>query len=131
MLSSMFWHCSSIQFIFAFFMPFLISWLAALYCLTPSASFFFFFNSLRLSHRSSKSAVIQGFLTGRCLPRISLAVLVRPECERCKFPSYYCVEGFCYFGVLQLHLQELYKSLLRRYRDADVPREEWLLVEGD
>ena len=60
------------------FMPFLISWLAALYCLTPSASFFifFFFNSLRLSHRSSKSAVTQGFLTGRCLPRISLAVLV-------------------------------------------------------
>ena len=76
MLSSMSWHCSSIQFIFAFFMPFLISWLAALYCLTPSASFFFFFNSLRLSHRSSKSAVTQGFLTGRCLPRISLVVLV-------------------------------------------------------
>ena len=76
MLSLMSWHCSSIQFIFAFFMPFLISWLAALYCLTPSASFFFFFNSLRLSHRSSKSAVTQGFLTGRCLPRISLAVLV-------------------------------------------------------
>ena len=42
------WHCSSIQFIFAFFMPFLISWLAALYCLTPSASFFF--NSLRCHH---------------------------------------------------------------------------------
>ena len=74
MLSSMSWHCSSIQFIFAFFMPFLMSWLAALYCLTPSASFFF--NSLRLSHRSSKSAVTQGFLTGRCLPRIPLAVLV-------------------------------------------------------
>ena len=70
------WHCSSIQFIFAFFMPFLISWLAALYCLTPSSSFFFFFNSLRLSHISSKSAVTQGFLIGRCLPRISLAVLV-------------------------------------------------------
>ena len=70
------WHYSSIQFIFAFFMPFLISWLAALYCLTRSASFFFFFKSLRLSHRSSKSAVTQGFLTGRCLPRISLAVLV-------------------------------------------------------
>ena len=56
--------------------PFLISWLATLYCLIHSAYFFFFFNSLRLSHRSSKSAVTQGFLTGRCLPRISLAVLV-------------------------------------------------------
>ena len=72
----MLWHCSSIYFVFAFFMPFLISWLAALYCLTASASFFFFFNSLRLSHRSSKSAVTQGFLTGRCLPRIPLVVLV-------------------------------------------------------
>ena len=61
---------ASIKCICAFFMPFLISWLAALYCLTPSASFFFFFNSLRLSHRSGKSAVTQGFLTGRCLPRI-------------------------------------------------------------
>ena len=70
------WHCSSIQSIFACFMPFLISWLTALYCLIPSASFFFFFNSLRLSHRSSKSAVTQGFLTERCVPRISLAVLV-------------------------------------------------------
>ncbi|KAK2159329.1 hypothetical protein NP493_1727g00010 [Ridgeia piscesae] len=102
MLSSMSWHCSSIQFIFAFFMPFLISWLAALYCLSPSASLFFFFNSLRLSHRSSKSAVTQGFLTGRCLPRISLAVLVIQNDERCTFSSYHCVEGFCYFGVLQL-----------------------------
>ncbi|KAK2177087.1 hypothetical protein NP493_619g03034 [Ridgeia piscesae] len=103
MLSSMSWHCSSIQFIFAaFFMPFLISWLAALYCLTPSASFFFFFNSIHLSHRSRKSTVTQGFLTGRCLPRISLAVLVTVNGERCKCPSYHCVEGFCYFGVLQL-----------------------------
>ncbi|KAK2191121.1 hypothetical protein NP493_59g00028 [Ridgeia piscesae] len=83
-------------------MPFLISWLVAQYCLTPSASFCFFFNSLRLSHRSNKSAVTQGFLTGRCLPRISLAVLVTANGERCKFPSYYCVEGFCYFRVLQL-----------------------------
>ncbi|KAK2173738.1 hypothetical protein NP493_852g00002 [Ridgeia piscesae] len=98
MLSSTSWHCSSIQFIFALFMPSLISWLDALYCLTPSASFFF--NSLRLSHRSSKSAVTQGFLTGRCLPRISLAVLVTANGERFKFPSYHCVEGFCYFGVL-------------------------------
>ncbi|KAK2162112.1 hypothetical protein NP493_1540g00021 [Ridgeia piscesae] len=97
MLSSMSWHCSSIQFIFA-----LITWLVALYCLTPSVSVFFFFNSLRLSHRSSKSAVTQGFLTGRCLPRISLAVLVTANGERCKFPSYHCVEGFCYFGVIQL-----------------------------
>ncbi|KAK2162215.1 hypothetical protein NP493_1536g00031 [Ridgeia piscesae] len=102
MLSSMSWHCSSIQFVFAIFMPFLISWLAALYCLTPSASFFFFFNSLLLLHRSSKSAVTQGFLTGRCLPRISLAVVSVQNGERCKFPSCHCVEGFCYFGVLQL-----------------------------
>ncbi|KAK2157637.1 hypothetical protein NP493_1861g00045 [Ridgeia piscesae] len=96
------WHCSSVQFIIAFFLPFLISWLAALYCLTPSASFFFFFNSFRLSHRSSKSAVTQGFLTGRCLPRISLAVVSIQNGERCKFPSYHCVEVFCYFGYFQL-----------------------------
>ena len=123
LLFSISWHCSSIQSIFDFFMPFLISWLTALYCLIPSASFFFFFfffNSLRLSHRSSKSAVTQGFLTGRSMCAKGLTGGVGHCCvesvdqcfhvctisvqnsERCKFSSYHCVEGFCYFGVLQL-----------------------------
>ena len=74
----MFSHCSPIQSSFAFFMPFLICRLTVLYSIVPSASFlfFFFFNSLRLSHRSRISAVTHGFLTGRCFPRISLAVSV-------------------------------------------------------
>ena len=72
------WHCSPIQFSFAFFMPLLISWLTALYCAIPSLSllFFLFLSFLRLAHRSRMSVVTQGFLTGRYLARISLAVSV-------------------------------------------------------
>ena len=52
-----------------------ISWLTAL----SRCSFcfiFFFLSSLFLLRRSSMSAVTQGFLTRRCLLRISLVVLV-------------------------------------------------------
>ena len=83
----MFSHCSPIQPSFAFFMPLLICWLTVLltvlYSIVPSAPFllllFFFFNYLRLSHRSRISAVTHVFLTGRCFPRISLAVSVTAE----------------------------------------------------
>ena len=76
--SSMFWHCSPIQISFAFVMPFLISWLTALYCAIPSLSLllFLFISFLRLAHRSRMSVVTQGFLSGRYLPMISTAVSV-------------------------------------------------------
>ena len=69
-------HWSSIHVSLAFLMLFLITWLISLYCFAPSTSDFFFFNSQRLSHRSSMSVVTQGFFGRRCLPRISLAVWV-------------------------------------------------------
>ena len=68
-------HWSSIHVSLAFLMLFLITWLISLYCFAPSTSDFFF-NSQRLSHRSSMSVVTQGFFGRRCLTRISLTVWV-------------------------------------------------------
>ena len=48
----------------------------SLYFSDPSGSNSFFLSSLLLSHKSRISAVTQGFVFWRCLPRISLAVLV-------------------------------------------------------
>ena len=74
MWSSMSWHCASIQDSFAFFLLFLISWLIALYFLSPSvASCLPFFSALRSSHRSSMLVVTHGLLTALRLPKISPA----------------------------------------------------------
>ena len=66
-------HCFLINFSFAFFMMFLISFM---YFYLPSMSPFFFCSSFFLSRRSRMSGVTHGFFMRYCLPTISLAVSV-------------------------------------------------------
>ena len=74
--SSMSWHCFSIQFCFAFFIPFLICLLISVCASLPSAVCLFFFKLLLVSHKSRISFDIHGFDLRWLFPSTSFAVSV-------------------------------------------------------